>query len=80
MGKRYKFKCWNCERIYSLFKEITGEQELIIACPFCNEEAVVKLDPYKHEKKPVMRIKGEGEQSVGFVYRFPAVIPTSKPE
>ena len=79
MGKRYTFKCWNCHRTYTLFKEITNEQELIVPCPFCAAEAVVKLAPYKKKKIPVMKGKGDAEQAVGFDYDFPEVIPTQKP-
>ena len=80
MEKRFAFKCWNCRRDYTLFKEITDEQELIVPCPFCNAEAVVKLEPYKKKKKTVMRGAGDGEQSIGYEYDFPEVIPTQKPE
>ena len=41
MKKRLKFKCWHCERTYSLFREITDEQKITIACPYCNKEGVV---------------------------------------
>ena len=53
MEKRLVFRCWNCGRKYSLFKEITNQQELIVACPFCNKEAVVKLEI--HRKKSVLK-------------------------
>ena len=80
MKKRFAFKCWNCDRKYTLFKEITEEQELIVPCPFCNAEAVVKLEPFKKKKKSVMRGEGDPDQSVGYEYDFPEVIPTEKPD
>lgn len=82
MKKRFTFKCWNedCKRTYTLFKEITEEQELIVACPYCNAEAVVKLEPFKKKKTTVMRGAGDDDQSIGFEYDFPEVIPTQKPE
>jgi DNA-directed RNA polymerase subunit RPC12/RpoP len=80
MKKRFYFKCWNCKRKYSLFKEITSQQELIVPCPFCNEEAVVKLEPYKKEKKSVLKGDAGGGQAIGYEYQFPEVIPTQKPE
>ncbi|HQV71299.1 MAG TPA: hypothetical protein PL141_15615 [Thermoflexales bacterium] len=73
-GKRYTFKCWKCGREYSLFKEITDKQALIIQCPFCDAEGTVNTAQYK--VKTVMR--GEGES--GYKYQFPLVIPTKKPE
>jgi DNA-directed RNA polymerase subunit RPC12/RpoP len=80
MKKRLSFKCWNCERKYSLFKEITPEQELMVACPFCNQEAIVKLEPYKRAKISVLRGKDEEGPPAGYEYQFPDVIPTRKPE
>ena len=80
MKKRFAFKCWNCNRKYTLFKDITEEQDLIVPCPFCNAEAVVKLEPFKKKKKTVMRGAGDDEQSIGYEYDFPEVIPTQKPE
>jgi len=81
MKKRFAFKCWNCKREYTLFKEITEEQEWIVACPYCNLEAKAKLEPYKR-KKIVTIVKGAGneDQSLGYEYDFPEVIPTEKPE
>ena len=78
MEKRLVFRCWNCGRKYSLFKEITNQQELIVACPFCNKEAVVKLEI--HRKKSVLKGVADGEQALGYEYQFPDVIPTEKPE
>ena len=80
MNKRFTFNCWSCKRDYTLFKEITEEQELIVACPFCNAEAVVKLEPFKKNKKTVMRGTGDDDQSIGYEYDFPDVIPTQKPD
>jgi DNA-directed RNA polymerase subunit RPC12/RpoP len=82
MEKRLSFKCWNvsCQKTYSLFKEITSQQELIIACPYCGAEAIVKLEPYRHDKKSVMRGEAGGDQAIGYEYQFPDVIPTQKPQ
>lgn len=80
MKKRFAFKCWNCSREYTLFKEITDQQELIVPCPFCNAEAVVKLESFKKKMKTVMRGEGDDDSLPGFEYDFPAVIPTQKPE
>jgi DNA-directed RNA polymerase subunit RPC12/RpoP len=80
MEKRLPFKCWNCNRKYTLFKEITKEQELIVQCPYCEAEAVAKLKPYERKTKTVLRGDDEDEHSVGYEYEFPEVIPTEKPE
>ena len=80
MKKRFAFKCWNCNRKYTLFKEITEEQELTVPCPYCNAEAFVALDPFKKKKKSVMKGAGDEEQTIGEEYEFPEVIPTQKPD
>lgn len=80
MEKRLAFKCWNCKKTYSLFKEITNQQELIVPCPFCNKEAVVKLEPHRKEKKTVLRGDTGKDQAMDYDYQFPDVIPTQKPE
>jgi len=80
MKKRLSFKCWNCQRAYSLFQEIASQQELIVPCPYCNAEAVVKLDPYRQEKKSVLKGDAGGDQAIGYEYQFPKVIPTQKPQ
>ena len=78
MEKRLTFRCWNCGRKYSLFKEITDRRELIVACPFCNKETVVKLEPYR--MKTVFRGGGGSDQAVDYEYQPPDVIPTQPHE
>lgn len=80
MGNRYDFKCWNCSRSYSLYREITTEQELIVACPYCNIEGVVRLIPYRRKPKVVLRGEESQAETVGYEYAFPKVIPTEKPD
>lgn len=80
MGKRLKFKCWNCSRTYSLYKEVSEEQVLIAPCPYCNAEAVVDLKPYPKGKKSILRGEGNGEQISGNELQLPDILPTQKPE
>jgi len=81
MKKRFQFKCWNCPRTYTLFREITDEQELIVACPYCTAEGVVKLDPFR-KKKPISLVRGEqtAEASLGDELQLPDILPTQKRE
>ncbi len=79
MGKRYTFKCWNCTKTYTLFRKITKGQVLTVACPYCNADAVVDLEPYRKEKKVVMR-GDEEEQNLGENLQLPEIFPTQKPE
>lgn len=77
MKKRFTFKCWNCNRKFSLFMEITEQQTLTVFCPFCDSECLVDLKPYP-PKKVVLR--GEGESEQGTEEReLPEVLPTQKP-
>ncbi len=61
-----------------MFKEITSQQALIVPCPYCNAEAVVQLEPYRHDKKSVMRGDTPADQTLGYEYQFPEVIPTER--
>jgi hypothetical protein len=83
MKKRLCFKCWNCGKEYTLFKPVAGGQVMIVACPFCNLEGVVNLEPYKKKKVQLMRslaspvqAVGTGDQPAEMV--FPEVIPTQE--
>lgn len=83
MKKRLKFQCWNCEKTYSLFREITGQQKLIVACPFCGEEAVAQLGPYRREVKNVLKtVDARASESTlpETELALPEIIPTEKPE
>ena len=75
MKKRFKFRCWQCDRIYSLYREVNLEQKMLVACPFCDAEAVVDFTP----KKPTEVFRGgnfgEGEAGV----QLPDILPTRKP-
>jgi DNA-directed RNA polymerase subunit RPC12/RpoP len=73
-GKRYAFKCWKCRREYTLFKEITDKQALIVQCPFCGEEGTVNTSQYK------VKVTARGENDGHYILKFPSVIPTEKPE
>ena len=80
MKKRLAFKCWNtkCKRTYTLFRELTDEQVIMVACPYCNAEAKVDLKPYR--KKSVFRGKNAAGQSPGDELQLPDVLPTQQPE
>lgn len=79
MHQRYTFKCWNCSRTYTLLRDITPDQTLMVACPYCNADAVVDLAPYGKQIKHVMK-GSEQEQDLGEALNLPDVLPTSKQE
>ena len=76
---RFAFQCWNCNRKYTLLREITENQTLAVACPYCNAEGVVDLAPYKKAKKETLKA-GTVELEAGFDYAFPDVLPTQQPK
>lgn len=55
MKKRITLQCWHCDEIYSLHREIHGRPKLIVECPFCEQEAVVDLAPFRDETVVVAR-------------------------
>lgn len=77
MKKRFTFKCWSCSRKYTIFREITKDQEVIVACPYCHAEAVVDLSPYPR-KKAVLRGEGNTVQEIEEL-DLPEILPTRKP-
>ncbi|MCB9420186.1 MAG: hypothetical protein H6667_10290 [Ardenticatenaceae bacterium] len=72
MEKRIKFKCWNCQREYSLLQQVEGNPKLFVECPFCGAEGIADLAPYRTKNTTVMR-GGEGDIP-GF--SLPDVLPT----
>lgn len=78
MKKRLTFLCWSCDREYSMTRDLDGRPRLLVACPFCEKEAVVDLDPYRDKTTPVYKSSGAPSPTVE-TYTFPAVIPTSAP-
>lgn len=79
MEKRLSFKCWQCGRAYTLFQQITDQQQLIVSCPFCETEAVVNLPQYRQKTKTVMRGAGDKGAALPDEYLFPEIIHTEKP-
>jgi len=81
MGHRYTFKCWNCQRDYTLFREITDQQTLAVACPYCYADGVVDLQPFRKENKVVL-LRGEAEKDQPRIVelQLPEIIPTQKPD
>ncbi|MCG2788314.1 MAG: hypothetical protein L6461_24765 [Anaerolineae bacterium] len=75
--KRYTFKCWNCQKTYTLQREITAEQKWIVACPYCLKEAVVLLS-FLPKKKTVFR--GGQAEAENEELDLPEIIPTEAGE
>jgi DNA-directed RNA polymerase subunit RPC12/RpoP len=78
MKKRFTFQCWNCQETYTLFREITKGQVIIVACPYCNREAVFDPSPYP-KKKEIVALRGEGDTEREIEeLDLPDVLPTQK--
>lgn len=75
MTKRYKFQCWNCPKVYFQPLDITDQQQLIVACPYCHAEALVDLNPYHNQTKIVIRGENQNTQSDEEL-QLPHVLPT----
>ena len=78
MKKRFTFRCWNCKRTYTLYREITDQQEIIVACPYCLKEGVVDLRPYPFTTE-VLRA-AEDEEIIVRERQLPEVLPTQPRE
>ncbi|WP_338845366.1 hypothetical protein V8J88_16770 [Massilia sp. W12] len=79
--RRLRFLCCNadCGKEYTLQREVSRLQVLLVACPYCKTEATVDLAPYAHAIKPVMR--GQESQAQVVQLELPAVLPTqAKPQ
>ena len=80
MNKRLKFNCWNCSKTYTLFQEITNEQTLLVACPFCSSEAVADLKPFRKPKVSVFRGTEPAKQNTDIELQLPETLPTQRPD
>jgi len=80
MEKRFHFKCWNCERQYSLFLTLDGKPTLAVECPYCHQEASAPLAPYV--KRPDNVLRGpEATSKIDIAsLELPEVLPTTKPD
>ena len=79
MNQRYTFQCWQCDKTYTLLREITSKQSVKVACPYCHHEAVVDLAPYLKQIKEVLR-GAQSEADSSEELDLPAVLPTRKPD
>jgi DNA-directed RNA polymerase subunit RPC12/RpoP len=76
MRKRFTFQCWNCKKTYTLFRQITKGQVIIVACPYCNREAVFDPNPYPSQKVVLKAVEGTETETEELL--LPDVLPTQK--
>ncbi|MEM7531170.1 MAG: hypothetical protein AAF639_03255 [Chloroflexota bacterium] len=83
---RFKFRCWSCEEVYALWREIQGNPKLLVQCPHCMREAVVDLMPYRDSTEVTYRSANlempqddEQSETPGEVrWDFPDILPTER--
>ena len=80
MRRRLNFQCWNCPHTYSLYRPITKEQRLIVACPYCGAEAVADLMPHRKKVIRLLRTENGEDQEIGYEYSLPEILPTQEPD
>ncbi len=76
MAKRLYFICWNCKRYFSIFKDITSQQKLVVPCPFCEKKCLVNLPTYRQKVKTIIRGDEVADSDEMYEYIFPDKIPT----
>ncbi len=79
MKKRYKFRCWHCNKVYSQERDIaeTEGKEIVVTCPFCKEKAVVDIS-FSPKKTETVLYRGV-EKSAKENEPLPDILLTRKP-
>ena len=72
--KRLKFQCWQCKREYSQLHDLRGQPRFFTECPFCGEEAVVDLAPYRSSVKEIYQSSEGDAPAAGETYTFPEIV------
>ncbi len=80
MKKRLTFKCWKCDRNYSLLLEVESNAKLSVECPFCEEQGVVDLHPFRKQSTGVFRGGNAHKAPEKYIFELPDVISTSQPK
>lgn len=78
MSQRLTFQCWRCQKTYSLLFELAGDPVLAVECPYCGQEAIADLNPYRQDQT-IDVFKGDttAPLAVGETLNLPAIIPTT---
>ena len=83
MKQRLQFRCWSCERVFSLLVELYEYPERLSQCPYCGKELMIKLNPFPPPPSPTFRNgNGNGHSDPQGGAAFPEVMTTYpiKPE
>ncbi len=80
MKKRLTFKCWNCQREYSLTLDLEGARQFVVACPYCEKEATADLRPYDSVAVDIFKSVDRPVELSTVTLSLPDVIPTTQPK
>ena len=80
MKQRLKFKCWSCQRDYSLLIDLEGRPKLALECPYCGKDGIVDLNIFRQDSVEVFKTLSPEKESLGAAFAFPDVILTTQPE
>ena len=78
MEQRRIYKCWNCRRNYSLLRELDGQLEIAIICPFCYKEGIVDLNHYLEEAVEVVNSTPPHQNHAWQTLNLPEIILTAQ--
>lgn len=79
LEKRFKFRCWKCGEVYSIFREADLNQKLSVSCPFCGAKADVNFGV--RAVKQILRTQNAAEDGVVFkTFDLPDILPTNPAE
>ena len=78
MKKRFKFRCWQCKEVYSLYRETDLRQKLTVACPFCDTKAVVDFSLFPQKPTDVLRNLSLNQDATGKEIQLSDILPTSE--
>ena len=78
MEKRFKFRCWQCKEVYSLYRETDLRQKMTVACPFCDRKAVVDFSLFPKKPVGVLRDISSSQNASREEIQLPDILPTSE--
>ena len=80
MSNRLKFQCWNCKDVFSLLLDTDEKPDLISECPYCTEEVLIELEPYRNKETTLFRKDLQDNAKLLATDAFPEVVPTKNPD
>ncbi|MCL4868673.1 MAG: hypothetical protein KJ063_06890 [Anaerolineae bacterium] len=76
MKIRPKFRCWQCEQEYTLFREVDEGLKLLVACPYCGAEGELDLGRYLRPTAITIYRSSDKPPLTLELFDLPEVLPT----